>query len=110
MLANNDRIEIMKAIKVAFKRIYGTQKDYEKARILITAEQLSERFPCFSKEWIRKNGYLLPRERVNKWEDESCTEVWGYRWNEIQKEIHEGKYRNLKPCTKKLYITNTTHI
>ena len=96
VLRNEDRIEIMKAIKVAFKQVYGTQKVYESANILITAQQLSERFPCFSKEWIRKNGYLLPRERVKKWEDETCTDIWGYRWNEIQKEIHEGRYRNLK--------------
>ena len=96
VLRNEDRIEIMKAIKVAFKQIYGTQKDYESTKILITAQQLSERFPCFSKEWIRKNGYLLPRERVSKWEDETSTDTWGYRWNDIQKEIHEGRYRNLK--------------
>lgn len=102
VLKNEDRVEIMKAVKVALKQIYGTQKDYERTKILITAEHLSEWFPCFSKEWIRKNGYLLPRERVCKWEDESCTDVWGYRWNEIQKEIHEGKYRNLKSFSQKL--------
>jgi len=99
VLRNENRIEIMKSIKVAFKQVYGTQKDYESAKNLITAQQLSERFPCFSKEWIRKNGYLLPRERVKKWEDETCTDTWGYRWNEIQKEIHEGRYRNLKRST-----------
>lgn len=39
VLRNEDRIEIMKAIKVAFKQIYGTQKDYESTKILITAQR-----------------------------------------------------------------------
>lgn len=96
ILKANDRDEILRAVKAAFRKIYGTQKQYESNDVIITATQLTEKFPAFTKEWIRRHGYLLPRVRVEKWEDDTCTDKWGYRWHEIQKEIHEGKYRNLK--------------
>lgn len=101
VLKNEDRVEIMKAVKVALKQIYGTQKDYERSNLLITAEELSKRFPCFSKDWLQRFGYLLPRERVNKWEDETCLDRWGYRWYEIQRGIHEGRYSFLSPFIEK---------
>lgn len=99
VLKMEDIEEIMKAVKVAFTQIYGTQKEYERKEVLITAEQLAEKFPCFSKNWLRRYGYVLPRVRVKKWEDENCKDRWGYCWNKIQKEINEGKYRNLKLFT-----------
>ena len=100
VINKGDREIIMKAVRAAFKDIYGTQQDYEKAEVFITAEELSRRFPSFSKEWIKKYGFLLPRERVIKWDDETCTDKWGYCWNVIQKNIAEGKYRHYKPFTR----------
>lgn len=99
----NDREVIFKSVQRAFRKIYGTRKEYEREEMIITADQLIEKFPPFTKEWLRRYGYLLPRVPVEKWEDESCTDKWGYCWKEIQKEIHAGRYRRIKQPLCRIY-------
>lgn len=65
--------------------------------IYVTPEQLSERISFLPIEWIRRNGYLLPREcaivmvggKPRKTND-------GYPLHKIQRMIREGKLKELE--------------
>lgn len=64
--------------------------------IYVTPEQLSERISFLPIEWIRRNGYLLPRECAIVTVDGKPKKTNdGYPLHKIQRMIREGKLKEL---------------
>lgn len=58
-LDKNTRADLIATVKrVAIEILEGPQENW------ITADEVSQLFPFFSKEWMKKYAYLLPRKRV----------------------------------------------
>lgn len=58
----------------------------------VTGKELTKLYPCFSINWLRRNGQYLPRTRVYITLDDGkmqCSQ-WGYSLNRIEKYIKEG--------------------
>lgn len=58
-LDKKTREELISTVKrVAIEILEGPQENW------ITADEVSQLFPFFSKEWMKKYSHLLPRKRV----------------------------------------------
>lgn len=64
----------------------------------LTGEQLSELVPFFTKDWLKRYGYLLPREcaRVTDAHGIEHKSGWCYPKKKILRMVNEGKMRSLK--------------
>ena len=64
--------------------------------IYLSPEQLAERFSFLPIGWIRKNGYLLPREcAIVTINGKQVKTNDGYPLHKIQRMVREGKLKNL---------------
>lgn len=62
----------------------------------VTAEQLSQRMPFFSKEWLKRYGSLLPRECIRVVKDGVVHRTgWCYPLNKLQRMVNEGELREI---------------
>lgn len=62
--------------------------------VWLTGAKLSEQLQFFSKDWLKRYGYLLPRERMVV--DEEGIEHksgWCYPLHRIQRMVHERQIR-----------------
>lgn len=63
----------------------------------ISSAELTRTFSFFTKDWLRHNGHLLPRERVCVvTDDEVRTTGWGYPLHRIERMLAEGQFRSLE--------------
>lgn len=63
----------------------------------VTADRLSEVMGMFSLAWLKRYGYLLPRERAEVVEGtEMHATRWAYPLHKIQRMLTEGKLKELK--------------
>ncbi len=57
----------------------------------LTSEQLMEQFGMISKDWLRRNGWRLPRGRFEfKDSDGTVATRWGYPQHRIARMIREN--------------------
>lgn len=96
-LKKAEREEVMNTIRVVMKEIYKTPKYYEENDEILTAVQVSELFPCFTKDWLRRYGKYIPRERVLQWADETCKDKYGYSRILLQELLYKGKINLINP-------------
>lgn len=64
----------------------------------LSGEQLTEQFACFSKNWLKAYGHLLPRTQVVV-TDENGGQVrshWCYPLHKIQRMVQDGSIKNLQ--------------
>ena len=92
-----DREVITKTLRVAVEELYQTPKNYEANDVILTPAQVSEEFPFITKNFLSRYGWYLPRERVDKWDDETCKSKFGYSRNLIIELLHSGALRRIKP-------------
>lgn len=63
----------------------------------VTADRLSERLGMFSTAWLKRYGYLLPRERAEVVEGaEMHATRWAYPLHKIQRLLMEGRLKGMK--------------
>ena len=63
----------------------------------VTADRLSERLGMFSTAWLKRYGYLLPRERAEVVEGaEMHATRWAYPLHKIQRLLMEGKLKGMQ--------------
>jgi hypothetical protein len=66
--------------------------------VWLTSGQLIEQFGMFSKDWLKRYGHLVPRERLEVY-DESAGKVIGSRWaypkHRIQRWIADRGHKSL---------------
>lgn len=79
--------EVQKAVEVAME-IYEER--------WITSDELLERFQMFTRDWLRRYGWKLPRERVQI-EINNITKStrWAYPQHKIERMIADGSMRLL---------------
>lgn len=86
-LDKKTRDDLVATIKrVAIEILEGPKETW------LTGDEVSKMFPFFSKEWIRRYGYLLPRKHiviVDKHGAET-TGRWFYSRNKILRMIQEN--------------------
>jgi hypothetical protein len=72
--------------RVAIEILEGPQENW------ITADEVSQLFPFFSKEWMKKYSYLLPRKRVEVMDKNGITtrSRWYYSRNRILRMVREN--------------------
>lgn len=64
----------------------------------LTGEQLMERFGFITKDWLKKYGETLPRERMEVVDHDGTLKCsrWGYPLHKIQRMIAERKHKQLR--------------
>lgn len=66
--------------------------------VWMTADQLCERYPCFTKSWIKSYGEILPRERVIVWNEETGAKhktSFAYPLSSIERFIEDRNFLKL---------------
>lgn len=96
-VTNEESVEIMNAVRAAIEDIYKTPKYYEAHDVILSPAQVSEEFPFITQHFLKRYGWCIPRERVDKWDDETCKSKFGYSRNLIIKLLHSGALRRIKP-------------
>ena len=96
-VTKNEREEIMRAVKAAMEDVYKTPKYYEAHDVILSPAQVSEEFPFITQHFLKRYGWCIPRERVDKWDDETCKSKFGYSRNLIIELLHSGALRRIKP-------------
>ena len=96
-VTKNEREEIMRAVKAAMEDVYKTPKYYEAHDVILSPAQVSEEFPFITQHFLKRYGWCIPRERVEKWDDETCKSKFGYSRNLIIELLHSGALRRIKP-------------
>lgn len=63
----------------------------------LTADQLIAQFGCFTTDWLKRYGHLLPRTKVSVLKaDEVVRETkWCYPMHKINRMLQDGSIRNL---------------
>lgn len=79
------------AIKEAVeKAVAETLLSYEEK--WLTSEQVSEQFAMFSKDWMRRNAWRLPRDRFQMTDkDGKVSTRWAYPQHQIAKMIIDNR-------------------
>lgn len=87
------RMEIVAEVKEAMRT--ALQMYQEK---WLTADELIEQFGMFNKDWLKRYGQFLPRERVTVTdaEGEEHSTRWAYPRNRIQDMIRRGTLKTLR--------------
>lgn len=96
-LKKDEREEVMKSVRAAMEEIYKTPKYYETNDVILSPAQVSEEFPFITQHFLKRYGWCIPRERVDKWDDETCKSKFGYSRNLIIELLHSGALRRIKP-------------
>lgn len=96
-VTKKEREEIMRAVKAAMEDVYKTPKYYEAHDVILSPAQVSEEFPFITQHFLKRYGWCIPRERVAKWDDETCKSKYGYSRNLIIELLHSGALRRIKP-------------
>ena len=96
-VTNEESVEIMKAVRAAIEDIYKTPKYYEAHDVILSPAQVSEEFPFITQHFLKRYGWCIPRERVEKWDDETCKSKFGSSRNLIIELLHSGALRRIKP-------------
>lgn len=79
--------EVQKAVEVAME-IYEER--------WITSDELLERFQMFTRDWLRRYGWKLPRERVQiEINNTTKSTRWAYPQHKIERMIADGSMRLL---------------
>ena len=96
-VTKNEREEIMRAVKAAMEDVYKTPKYYEAHDVILSPAQVSEEFPFITQHFLKRYGWCIPRDRVEKWDDETCKSKFGYSRNLIIELLYSGALRRIKP-------------
>lgn len=96
-ITKEDREVIAKTIRAAVEDVYKTPKYYEANDVILSPAQVSEEFPFITQHFLKRYGWCIPRERVDKWDDETCKSKYGYSRNLIIELLHSGALRRIKP-------------
>ncbi len=78
------------------KGMMSRMETYEE--VWVTGEQLCARMPMFSKEWLKRYGRLLPRERVELTDAASGTHIttrFMYPLHKLQRMTVMGELRHI---------------
>ena len=70
--------------------------------VWLSPDEFCKTFGMFSMEWLRRNGELLPREKVRiVLADGTVKESrsWAYPKHKINRLIREGRLREIRPNT-----------
>ena len=61
--------------------------------VWLTGNKLAEQIQFFSKDWLKRYGQLLPRERMVMVDEEGVEHKssWCYPLHRIQRMVHEGQ-------------------
>lgn len=61
--------------------------------VWLTGNKLAEQIQFFSKDWLKRYGYLLPRERMVMIDENGVEHKssWCYPLHRIQRMVHEGQ-------------------
>ena len=68
--------------------------------VWLSPDEFCKTFGMFTPEWLRRNGDLLPREKVGiVMEDGTVKESrsWAYPKHKINRLIREGRLREIRP-------------
>lgn len=97
-VTKEDREVIAKTIiRAVVEDVYKTPKYYEANDVILSPAQVSEEFPFITQHFLKRYGWCIPRERVDKWDDEACKSKYGYSRNLIIELLHSGTLRRIKP-------------
>lgn len=96
-VTKEEREEIMKAVRAAMEDVYKTPKYYEAHDVILSPAQVSEEFPFITQHFLKRYFWCIPRERVEKWDDETCKSKFGYSRNLIIELINSGELKRIKP-------------
>ena len=64
----------------------------------LTADELCKQFGMFTKDWLRRYGYKVPRERLEVTDEETGEtrgSHWAYPMHRIQRWIQEREHKNI---------------
>ena len=87
------RAEVVATVRTAIMDVLEGDDE-----VWLSSEDFVKNFGMFTPEWLRKNGYMLPRERVIMvMEDGTEKEMrrWAYPKHRINRMIREGKLKSL---------------
>lgn len=80
--------------KAVTKNISEAMEIYEER--WITSDELLERFQMFTRDWLRRYGWKLPRERVQiEINNTTKSTRWAYPQHKIERMIADGSMRLL---------------
>ena len=96
-VTKEERKVIMRAVRAAMEDVYKTPKYYEANDVILSPAQVSEEFLFITQHFLKRYGWCIPRERVEKWDDETCKSKFGYSRNLIIELLHSGALRRIKP-------------
>ena len=82
-VTKEDREVIAKTIRAVVEDVYKMPKYYEANDVILSPAQVSEEFPFITQHFLKRYGWCIPRERVDKWDDETCKSKFGYSRNLI---------------------------
>ena len=82
-ITKEEREVITKTLKVVVEDMYQTPKNNEANDVILTPAQVSEEFPFITRNFLSRYGWYLPRVKVDKWNDETCKNKFGYSRNQI---------------------------
>lgn len=62
------------------------------SEVYLSSKELSAKFGMFTPDWLKRNGWRLPRRRVEFTGDNGKPQStqWGYALHEIQKIVDKG--------------------
>ena len=69
-----------------------TQMEERNSEVYLSSKELSAKFGMFTPDWLKRNGWRLPRRRVEFTGDNGKPQStqWGYALHEIQKIVDKG--------------------
>jgi hypothetical protein len=81
------RREIADAVREALANV-----EERGGEVYLTAKDLSAKFGMFSPDWVKRNGWRLPRRRVDFTGEDGKPQhtQWGYPLHEIQRIVESG--------------------
>jgi len=96
-VTKEDREVIAKTIRAVVEDVYKTSRYYEANDVILSPAQVSEEFPFITQHFLKRYGWCIPREHVDKWDDETCKSKYEYSRNLIIELLHSGALRRIKP-------------
>lgn len=66
-VTKSEREEVANTIRAAVEDVYKTPKYYEANDVILSPTQVSEVFPFITQHFLKRYGWCIPRERVDKW-------------------------------------------
>jgi len=85
---NGLQAEIIKMVDTAIKKVVAQQETW------VTAQELSERIPIFTANFLKRHGECLPREKMEYMEDgKICESRYMYPLLAIESMVKRGTFR-----------------